>query len=435
MGRDREQPPRDDGLPPLVAAAASAEGRPHATAPELLRAPIRIGSITKSLTAALALLLDAAGDFPLDAPCSDGLGISNPSLAAIGWRDVLAHTARLPLELDPARWRVDCTPPTVAELRAAAARWTPLPLPPGTWHYSNVGYGLLADALARATGATWEELLRTLLLEPLGLAATTVAPPPDRARGRRRDGAGGWREAPPITLGACAAAGELWSTLEDLLRWGDCLAGRRPEVLPATALRALTAPAAVAPGDGALQGLAVQTRPFAGRRRIVASGAMPGYACVLSVLPAGPVLAAWSADGLPLPQVERFAAAQLTALARDGALARADDAAPAAQLAPDTRAAPVGGDTGGAAGDRPGHRLAGRWWLDGQPVDVELRDGAAVARLGDGTALEPLFAGRPDGLGAIVDVAGDRAVLDDAGRLRWRGTLLTRAIDDSAAGC
>lgn len=423
MGRDGDQPPRDVALPPLVAAAASADGVRRTTAPALRATPVRIGSITKSFTAALAVLLDARGDFPLDAPCSEALGLANPALATISWRSVLAHVARLPLELDAARWRVDCAPPTVTELRAAADRWRPLPLPAGTWHYSNVGYGLLADALARTTGATWEELLRTLLLDPLRLADTTVAPPPGRAHGRRRDADGGWRDAPEITLGACAAAGELWSTLDDLLRWGACLGGRRPDVLPPAPLRALTAPLALAPGRDAVQALALQIRVVAGRRRIVTTGAMPGFACALSVLPAGSVVAAWSADGLALPQVERFAGEQVASFERSGALAVAT-----------ADVASAGSDVEAADAD-PADPLAGRWWLDGQPIDVE-RDGRAVtARLGDDTALEPLFAGDAVGADALVDAAGRRAAVEPDGRLRWRGALLARAIDDSASGC
>ncbi len=48
---------------------------------------------------------------------------------------------------------------------------------PGTgYHYSNVNYQLAAMVLARVTGRSVAELLRSRIIEPLGLRRTTLAP-------------------------------------------------------------------------------------------------------------------------------------------------------------------------------------------------------------------------------------------------------------------
>jgi D-alanyl-D-alanine-carboxypeptidase/D-alanyl-D-alanine-endopeptidase len=46
----------------------------------------------------------------------------------------------------------------------------------GRFRYSSVGFGLLGDALARAAGAPYEDVLRKRVLAPLALHDTAVDP-------------------------------------------------------------------------------------------------------------------------------------------------------------------------------------------------------------------------------------------------------------------
>src|SRR6185312_13490086 len=46
------------------------------------------------------------------------------------------------------------------------------------FHYSNVGYGVLGELVARRRGAPWAEVVRDELLEPLGMTRTTTRPQP-----------------------------------------------------------------------------------------------------------------------------------------------------------------------------------------------------------------------------------------------------------------
>jgi CubicO group peptidase (beta-lactamase class C family) len=81
--------------------------------------------------------------------------------------------------------------------------------------YSNLGVGLLGDALARAAGQPYEALVRARICLPLGMRDTVVAPTGEQiarlATGytRRR------RPAPPFEIPALVGAGVLRSTATD----------------------------------------------------------------------------------------------------------------------------------------------------------------------------------------------------------------------------
>ena len=59
-------------------------------------------------------------------------------------------------------------------------------------HYSNLGFALLGEAVARIRGASWWEVVQTTVLEPLGMARTTYHP----RRRRRRATASATSPAP-----------------------------------------------------------------------------------------------------------------------------------------------------------------------------------------------------------------------------------------------
>jgi CubicO group peptidase (beta-lactamase class C family) len=80
---------------------------------------------------------------------------------------------------------------------------------------------------------------------------------------------------------AMAPAGQLWSTIEDLARWSEVLAGGRPEVLSPGSVAEMAEPIALMdmpgqPWSGAY-GLGLQVWNQGGPRRYGHSGAMPGY--------------------------------------------------------------------------------------------------------------------------------------------------------------
>jgi D-alanyl-D-alanine carboxypeptidase len=184
---------------PAVAALVQVGGRIEAEAalgvralghPEKVTLDDRwhIGSDTKAFTSTMIARLVERHVMNFD----DTLGASFPALAQDmdpAYRNVtvtqlLSHTAGLPALTDdkdlPEFLAVIQTVEGVRAQRAAIAR-NYLTKPPaskaGEFAYSNLGY-IIAGAIAEArTGKTWEQLIRELVFEPLGITAAGFGAP------------------------------------------------------------------------------------------------------------------------------------------------------------------------------------------------------------------------------------------------------------------
>ena len=186
-----------------------------------------IGSITKVFTGLLLADLAEQGLVGLEDPLADHLPASVPVPTRGGRQltlgDLASHAGGLPR--DPkgtlGRWLGDRHNPnaglSVEELYGGLAR-TRLRRQPGQRvKYSNLGAGLLGQALASAAGQPYEALVRERICVPLGMPDTVVTLTGEQtarlATGhtRRR------RPAPPLELPALAGAGALRSTATDLL--------------------------------------------------------------------------------------------------------------------------------------------------------------------------------------------------------------------------
>ena len=123
-------------------------------------------------------------------------------------------------------------------------------------HYSNPGYTLLGSLVEAVRGASWEEVLRREILEPLAMHRTSAQP--------RAPHAGGWAvhpwadvmlPEPSEDLGLMAPAGQLWSTAADLCRFAAFLAEGDERVLSAASVREMRTPVRAAGGRGVGQRL------------------------------------------------------------------------------------------------------------------------------------------------------------------------------------
>lgn len=88
--------------------------------------------------------------------------------------------------------------------------------PGAQWEYSNLGMGLLGQALAYQAGTNYEALLKQRVLEPLGLRNTAIHFPASEA-GRLAQGHSGVLVRPPFEIPGLEGAGSLRSCAEDLL--------------------------------------------------------------------------------------------------------------------------------------------------------------------------------------------------------------------------
>ena len=129
------------------------------------------GSLTKILTATLALALVERGELSLDQSVA---GIADDTEITIG--QLMAHTSGLDREGNFGYWFSAAFPD-----RAALSQYlesTSLRTTPGTdVRYSNIGYAALGLAIEAAIGRPYGEALRSELALPLGLESTGAPGP------------------------------------------------------------------------------------------------------------------------------------------------------------------------------------------------------------------------------------------------------------------
>ena len=183
-----------------------------------------IGSITKTFTASILAAMVADSSVHLDDPVGKFLPATVRVPTRNGRQITLVDLAtqssglpRLPSNLAPR----DSTNPyadyTVEQLYTFLSSYE-LPRDVGeTYEYSNLGVGLLGQALARKAGMSYEELVRQRVLAPLGMRETAITLSPAlRARlapGHDAEGhvVANW------DLPTLAGAGALRSTAADML--------------------------------------------------------------------------------------------------------------------------------------------------------------------------------------------------------------------------
>ncbi|GAA4080257.1 serine hydrolase domain-containing protein [Nonomuraea soli] len=235
----------------------------------------RIGSVTKTFTAVLVMQLRDEGLLRLDDPLGAHLDV--PSHGDLTVRDLLSHTAGLQREPYGQVWDAIDVPAgerLIAELDKAEAV-----LAPGDrWHYSNLAYALLGHLVAAKRGTTWERALAERLLEPLGLADTTVLPRPPFTQGYLVDAyTDAVRPEPHFDTAGLAPAAQMWSTAGDMARWALFLADPDPAVLAPQTAREMARPQAFVDWNRAWGlGISVQ-RQDDGRTHAGHGGAMPGF--------------------------------------------------------------------------------------------------------------------------------------------------------------
>ena len=155
------------------------------------------------------------------------------------------------------------------------------------FHYSNLGYGLLGEVVARLRGQTWWEAVEQRILVPLGMTRTSY-----QASGAH---AQGWSVHPyaqtlipeplPDTA-AMAPAGQVWSTVADLATYCTFLLEGHDDVLPAAAARRglhAAGRGGARPGSRYAHGLGFQVFPGGAGTLVGHSGSMPGFHAICLV--------------------------------------------------------------------------------------------------------------------------------------------------------
>ena len=263
------------GRLPSIVGAVVQEGRPVwsglAGAAPHVDQQYRIGSITKTLTAVLVLQCRDEGLLDLDDALGEHLPGAGHDDAPV--RSLLSHTSGI--QAEPAGpWWERSPGVSFADL-VARNEGSERVLPPGAaFHYSNLGFGLLGEMVARLRGDTWWSLVQGRLLTPLGMTRTTYDARAPHAQGSSVDHFAGTRhDEPHADTRAMAPAGQLWSTVADLALWIDLLATGHPEVIDRATLVEMAAPAAT----GAEYGLGLRLLRSPEGVLVGHTGSMPGF--------------------------------------------------------------------------------------------------------------------------------------------------------------
>lgn len=219
----------------IAAAVIEGDDVQHATLCEgrSVAGAFEIGSVSKTMTAALLSDLIAQGKIAMNDPIAQYLpaGTAVPTFAEAPIRiaHLVTHTSGLP----PLPSRLAPTDPEnpYAQLDAAALLASladvTLPHAPGAaWAYSNFGGMLLSYIVAHVAGSDFEAAARARLFAPLAMDRAFVAHPPTGVvalPGHRSTGetTRPWTFAPEL-----AGVGGVRATLDDMIRYARAHLGR-----------------------------------------------------------------------------------------------------------------------------------------------------------------------------------------------------------------
>ncbi|RYY15782.1 MAG: class A beta-lactamase-related serine hydrolase [Cytophagaceae bacterium] len=263
-----------------VANAAGTPVTPHTL--------FQAASISKSVAAMAALHLVEQGKLALDAPVPTALHqwhLTGPALTPqhpVTLRALLSHTAGTSVPGYDG-YAAGAAVPTLPQVLDGQSPANSAPVvvrtAPGTaYAYSGGGYSVVQQLLGEAQPQAFADLLRTTVLGPCGMTASTFAQPLPAAQrpavAQPTNGFGQYLPGGPHTYPEQAAAG-LWTTASDLARWiievQGSLAGRANHVLSAPMTRTMLTPVQ------AQYGLGVETGGGPAARYFAHSGANAGY--------------------------------------------------------------------------------------------------------------------------------------------------------------
>jgi CubicO group peptidase (beta-lactamase class C family) len=195
-------------------------------APNTPQTKYRLGSVTKQFTAMLVMQLQEKGMLSVDDPLTKYIP-DYPNGEKITIHHLLTHTSGIPNFTSFPDYQETMTLPSPPEKSIERFKDKPLDFEPGEkFSYSNSGYILLGYIIEKATGRSYEDLLRERILQPLGMDDTgydhTETVLKNRASGYAI-GADELINCSYLDMTIPHAAGALYSTVEDLYKWDRAL--------------------------------------------------------------------------------------------------------------------------------------------------------------------------------------------------------------------
>ena len=313
----------DSGKTPSVVAAVGRDGRIVWTAafgeadkarrtPATTTTPYSLASVSKPFTATAVMVLSERGQVGLDEPVTRYVGrFARPGAivpAEVTVRRTLGHVAGFPTHYQ--FFFEDRSFEPLSFARTLECYGGQVDEPGNRYVYSNLGFGVLSELVGRTAGQPYGAFLARDVFEPLGLANARVA-----IKGSPIAGAAvryGLDGAPlPFYVTDHPGASDVFASAEDLVRFGLFHAGSLRPSRPV--LTAASRATMQQPGLGGY-GFGWNINPdWNGRQVAWHSGAMPGVAATLWVVPSDGVAIAVLANQFGAP-VNQFAGELLAAV-------------------------------------------------------------------------------------------------------------------------
>jgi CubicO group peptidase (beta-lactamase class C family) len=195
----------------------------------------RLASCTKQFTAMAIMLLVHDGKLAYNTRLTDVFPEFPAYGKSITIRNLLNHTSGLLDYEDLMPQPAANTPPdkqpqiSDAGVLALLEKQSTTKFPPGTkWAYSNSGYVLLGEIVAKISGESFPRFLDNRIFAPLGMHNTLAfvkgkTAVPHRAFGYSKQGSG-WQETDQDSTSATLGDGGVYSSLDDLAEWDAALA-------------------------------------------------------------------------------------------------------------------------------------------------------------------------------------------------------------------
>jgi CubicO group peptidase (beta-lactamase class C family) len=246
-----------------------------------------VGSVTKQFTCAVALQLEQEGKLKFDDRLSRhraDFGHANEiTLRDLG-NHVSGYRDYYPLDFVDRPMAKDIAEEEL--LKTFTAR--PLDFEPGSrYSYSNTGYLLLGSVSSLVSRTPFEQLLQERIFTPLGMTATRYEPrrgAPGLADGYTPIGLGPAEVSIPEGRGWIGAAGGIWSTPEDLMKWD--LALMDGKVLNEQSWKRMTSARELKGGRSSAYGCGQQLRDRGPLLVLLHGGAVSGFGARNAMIPA-----------------------------------------------------------------------------------------------------------------------------------------------------
>ncbi|MGV3616367.1 MAG: serine hydrolase domain-containing protein [Fimbriimonas sp.] len=251
-------------------------------APATAETVYRIGSITKTFTAALVMMQVEKGTIKLDDPIRKHLPELPEAFEKVTVRQLLNHTSGIASYTDLTEFAgVMRNVGSAKAMIDMSAKAKPNFAPGEGWKYNNTGYIVLGELVAKLEGKPWAEAVQERIAAPLGLTNTRAI---DLSRIVKNRAAGyvagpqGPLNAPYLDMSWPGSAGVMESTVLDLAKFDAALGSR---LLKPETITTMTTPTGVSKNYGLGWGVS----EVAGLKVVSHGGSIPGFIGYITRVP------------------------------------------------------------------------------------------------------------------------------------------------------